>query len=163
MTSTIISATVTDQVGADGVPIMTGSRPLGAAVAAGIAVIAAFLGFAIGNTEFLGLGIPAAAISAWLLSPSIRSQGGIAGPAVGMAVSSIAIADAWLVLGSVSSSASGSEAIVGAFGLWAIGLLVVGIPMLIVTAPCGIAWAVIVRRLARDGVGRPLTDQQGAA
>jgi len=162
MTSTIISATVTDQVGADRVPIMTGSRPLGAAVAAGIAVIAAFLGFAIGNTEVLGLGIPAAAISGWLLSPSIRSQGGIAGPAVAMAVSSIA-ADAWLVLGSVSSSASGSEAIVGAFGLWAIGLLIVGIPMLIVTAPCGIAWAVIVRRLARDGVGRPLTHQQGAA
>ena len=163
MTSTIISADVTDHVRAEDVPIMAGSRPLGAAVAAGIAVIAAFLGYAIGQTEFLGLGIPAAAISGWLLSPGIRSQGSIAGPAVGMAIISIAIADALLVLGSVSSSAAGSEAIVGAFALWAIGLVVVGIPMLIATAPCAIAWAVIVRKLTRDGVRRPLADQQSAA
>jgi hypothetical protein len=154
MASTIISAAVGDRAG-DTFSIMTGTRPVGAAVASAIAIVAAFVTYSIGHSDFLGLGIPAAAIAGWLLGPSVWSGGRLAGPTLGMGMLTVAIADALFVLG---ATATPSEAAAGAIGryvaLWVVGLVLVGIPMLFVTVPCGLLWAFIMRKLARDGIGR---------
>ncbi|HTG42194.1 MAG TPA: hypothetical protein VK697_11345 [Methylomirabilota bacterium] len=164
MASTIISATVRDQADSDTDPIMTASRPVGAAVACAIAVVAAFLGFAISQSGFLGVGVPAAAIAGWFLGPSIRTGGGLFGPAFGMAIVTIAIADGLFIVGAAGNSGgAASEAIWGYLGLWAIGLLIVGIPMLILTVPCALVWAFIVRKLARDGMGISSAPERKAA
>jgi hypothetical protein len=154
MASTIIPAAVGDRAG-DTFSIMTGTRPVGAAVASAIAIVAAFVTYAIGHSDFLGLGVPAAAIAGWLLGPSVWRGGGLAGPTLGMGMLTVAIADALFVLG---ATATPSEAAAGAIGryvaLWVVGLVLVGIPMLIVTVPCGLLWVFIMRKLARDGIGR---------
>jgi hypothetical protein len=42
-------------------------------------------------------------------------------------------------------------AVIGLGALWLIGLVIVGLPMLVVTTPCAVAWAGIVRLLVRRG------------
>jgi len=60
MASTIISADVRDQAGSGSIPpIMTASAPIGAAIAAVIALIPAIAGFALGHTWFFALAVPA--------------------------------------------------------------------------------------------------------
>jgi hypothetical protein len=65
MASSNISTAVRGPTRGGDPPMMTASRTLGAAVAAGIAVTAAFVALPIGKTDFLGLGIAAAPISGW--------------------------------------------------------------------------------------------------
>ena len=126
--------------------------------AAGVAFSIAFVAGLIGlgfETPVLLIGIPAATVAGWFLGPKIPPIGGLAGVAAGMAILSIAIADALVVVPSTVTSASSSygasdplSAVTSGLALWGIGLVFVGIPMLIVTVPCGFVWAVLVRRLA---------------
>jgi hypothetical protein len=154
MASTIISAAVRDRADGDTNPIMTASRPVGAGIACAIAVAAAFLGFAISQSGFLGVGVYAAAIAGWFLGPSIRTRGGLAGPAFGMAILTIAMADGLFVLGAADNSGgAAADAIGGYLALWAVGIVLVGIPMLILTLPCALLWAFIVRKVTHEGMG----------
>jgi hypothetical protein len=164
MASTIISAAVRDQADGDTHPIMTASRPVGAGVACAIAVVAALLGFAISQSGFLGVGVPAAAIAGWVLGPGIRARGGLVGPAFGMTILTIAVADGLFILGAAGNPGGATaEGIWGYVALWAIGLVIIGIPMLILTVPCALIWAYIVRRLAREGMGNPAATERKAA
>jgi hypothetical protein len=125
-----------------------------AGVAFSIAFVAGLIGLGFG-TPVLLIGIPAATVAGWFLGPKIPPSGGLAGVAAGMAILTIAIADALVVVPSTVISASSSygasdplSAVTSGLALWAIGLVFVGIPTLIVTVPCGFVWAVLVRRLA---------------
>jgi hypothetical protein len=151
MASRIVSASDRDTTASDGPAMMTANRPVGAAVGSAIAIVAAFLAYGIGQTDFLGVGIPAAALSGWLLGPTIQSRGGVVGPGIGMATLTIAIADALFILGSLADPASSVQTFSRAFELWLVGLVFVGIPMLVVTVPCGVVWVLAVRKLASDG------------
>jgi len=84
----------------------------------------------------------------------------IVGIAVAMAATTVALTDALVVSGSAISAVVGAdrfggpslaEALAGSVFIWGIGLIVVGIPMLLVTVPCGLVWARFVRRLAATG------------
>jgi hypothetical protein len=164
MASTIISAAVPDQDGGhNDPPMMTGSAPVGAVVAAAIAVVPAIAGFAIAHTWFFALGIPSAAISGWLIGPAIRSEGGIFGPTMGMALLPIAIADAFFLLRPDMTTATGADAIAPLLVASILGLIIIGFPMVIVTIPCAVAWALVVRKLARRGFGRPDATPRNAA
>jgi hypothetical protein len=127
----------------------------GAAVGFSIAFVAGLIGLAF-EAPFLLLGIPAATVAGWFLGPAVRPDGGMADPAIGMAVMTIAIADALVVavsaVASLASSFGGIDpltAVARGLALWGIGLVIVGIPMLVITVPCGLAWAALVRVLAR--------------
>ena len=164
MASTIISAAVRDQADSDTDPIMIATRPGGAGVATAIAVVAAFLGFAISQSGFLGVGVPAAAIAGWFLGPSVRTGSGVVGPALGMAILTIAVADGLFIVGAAGNSGGvAADGIGGYVALWSIGVVLVGIPMLIVTVPCALLWAFIVRKLVRDGMGIPPASERKAA
>ena len=110
--------------------------------AAGVAFSIAFVAGLIGlgfETPVLLIGIPAATVAGWFLGPKIPPIGGLAGVVVPSTVTS------------ASSSYGASDplsAVTSGLALWGIGLVFVGIPMLIVTVPCGFVWAVLVRRLA---------------
>lgn len=126
---------------------------VGAVVAGAVALVAALLG-----APFLALGIPAATVSGWWLGPGIRPTEGIAGAALKMATSTVILADAMLMAGwAVGSLArmdplggtSITNMIAGSVFLFVAGLFIVGIPMLLVTIPCGLVWAALVRRAAR--------------
>jgi hypothetical protein len=128
----------------------------GAAVGFSIALVAGLIGLGF-QAPFLLLGLPSATVAGWLFGPKVRAGGGVADAAICMAVLTTAIADALVVVPSaIASSASSSfggidplATVAGAFAFWGIGLLIVGIPMLFITVPCGLAWAVLVRMLAR--------------
>jgi hypothetical protein len=133
--------------------------PISPSPAVGIAFSIAFAAGLIGlgfGTPVLLIGIPAATVAGWFLGPKVSPSGGLAGVAVGMAILTIAIADALVVVptmvaSSASSSYGGSDplsAVTSGLALWGIGLVFVGIPMLIPTVPCGFVWAMLVRRLA---------------
>jgi len=129
----------------------------GAGVAFSIALVAALIGLGF-EAPFLLLGIPAATTAGWFFGPKVRPGGGVADAAICMAILTTAIADALVVvpsaLASLWSSFGGIDpltAVAGGVALWGIGLAIVGIPMLFITVPCGLVWAVLVRMLA----GRP--------
>jgi hypothetical protein len=132
------------------------SRLSGAGVAFSIAVVAGLIGLGL-EAPFLLLGIPAATAAGWFFGPMVRPTGGVADLGIGMAVVTIAIADALVVavssVGSLASSSFGGidplSAVARGLALWGIGLVIVGIPMLTITVPCGLVWAVLVRMLAR--------------
>jgi hypothetical protein len=133
-----------------------GSRSSGALVAASISAAVALVGLAF-EVPFLAIGIPAATVAGWLLGPSVRAGAGNIGAAVAMGVTTVALADAFVVLGSAAASlfvndASGGnailDAIAGSMIIWIIGFVIVGLPMLLITAPCGLVWAAVVRSLA---------------
>jgi hypothetical protein len=126
-----------------------------AGVAFSIAFVAGLIGFGF-EAPFLLLGIPAATVAGGFLGPKVPLSGGVAGVAVGMALLTTAIADALVVVPSAVASSASSfgpteplSAVVSGLALWVIGLVIVGIPMLVITAPCGLVWAVLVRALAR--------------
>jgi hypothetical protein len=136
-------------------PLERGTRALGAVVAAAVALVPATAGLFLAGTLFLAIGIPAAAIAGALLGPSIRSTSANGGATVLMATLSVALGDAivvvWLIL-AAGADASGLRS--GAESVWSssihlgiLGLAAVGIPMLLITIPCAIVWAVAVRSL----------------
>jgi len=122
----------------------------GAAVGFSIAFIAGMIGLGF-EVPFLLLGIPAATVAGWFLGPRVAADGGVAGMAIAMAVVTIATADAMLVtsLGVTSVGAGLAQGLATAMLAWALGMVFVGIPMLAITLPCGLVWAVLVRMLAR--------------
>jgi hypothetical protein len=137
--------------------VAAASRWLGAGVGFSIAFVAGLIGLGFG-APFLLIGIPSATVAGWFFGRNVRASGGVAGGAIGMAILTIAIADALVVVPTAIASASSSygssdplSAVMGGLALWGIGLVFVGIPMLIITAPCGLVWAVLVRTLARRG------------
>jgi hypothetical protein len=146
-------ATRTNEAVATGAPA---SRATGAIVGAAIAVAAALVAAPLGS-PFLALGIPAATASGWLLGPRIRPAESIVDPALRMAAVTVVVADAFLMLASMVLSIVrvdpyGGTTIVDAIGgslfLFTVGLVIVGIPMLLITVPCGLAWAGLVRSAA---------------
>ena len=42
----------------------------------------------------------------------------------------------------------------GDLGVWVVGLVIAGIPLMMIAVPCGLLWAVVVRRIVRDLVPR---------
>jgi hypothetical protein len=126
-----------------------------AGVAFSIAFVAGLIGLSF-ETPVLLIGIPAATVAGWFLGPKVPLGGGVAGVAIGMAVLTTAIADALVVVPTVVASAASSSvggidplgAVAGGLAFWGLGLVFVGIPILIITVPCGLVWAVLVRRLA---------------
>ena len=138
----------------------------GAAVGFSIAFVATLIGFGF-DAPFLALGIPAATIAGWRLGPKVTSSGGVVGMAVAMGVATVAVADALVVVGSLGlSSASGGTDLLATIGggvvVWSIGFVVVGIPMMILTIPCGVVWAVLVGALARQNA-RTVSDVERRA
>lgn len=142
------------------------SRLTGAAVAAGIALIATIVGvvldargpFLLGQVPFLAVGIPAAALVGASVAPSIGERTGAVQAGFVMAILTIAVADALIVMGVLAASIVTAPlatdpltAVIGLGALWLIGLVIVGLPMLVVTTPCAVAWACIVRLLVRRG------------
>ena len=138
------------------------TRTASAAVAAAIALLVTFVATSYGADPFVGLGIPsAAAVGAWL-GPSVRDRGGLGGPVIAMAIVTILLAEALLLVGWLFQSASitssgdagdliGTIVVLGWAGV--IGLVIIGGPMLLLTTPCAIAWALILRQLVRHGHG----------
>ena len=132
------------------------SRWPGAAAGFSIAFVAGMIGLGFG-APFLLLGIPAATAAGWFFGPMVRPGGGVADAAFCMAVLTTAIADALVVVVSALASTAATSfggidplaTVLGALALWGIGLVIVGIPMLAITLPCGLAWAMVVRMLAR--------------
>lgn len=136
------------------------SRRLGAAVGAAVAGTVALIAAPLG-APFLALGIPAATVSGWWLGPGVRTTEGIAGSSLKMAAATVILADAMLMTGSAVvnfivvdpfGGTSITNLIAGSVFLFAAGLVIVGIPMLLVTIPCGLAWAALVRRATRPQV-----------
>jgi hypothetical protein len=122
----------------------------GAAIGCSIAFVAGLVGLGF-EVPFLLLGIPAATVAGWFLGPRVAADGGVAGMAVAMAVVTISTADAMLVtaLGLTSVGAGLVQGLATAMLAWALGMVFVGIPMLVITVPCGLVWAMLVRMLAR--------------
>lgn len=140
-------------VALDGRPSRGLGAGVGVVVAGAAALVAALLG-----APFLALGIPAATVSGWWLGPGIRPTETIAGSALKMAAATVILADAMLMAGSAVvnlvhmdpfGGTSITNLISGSVFMFVAGLFIVGIPMLLVTIPCGLVWAALVRRAAR--------------
>jgi hypothetical protein len=145
----IVMAPTADQRDGQGAEPPIGSQWTGAAVAASVAFVAGLVGLGFGAPLLL-IGIAAVTIAGWRLGPKVRPAGGVAGMTVAMAVVTIASADALFVIPAVAST--GTDLLTGiaaAMLWWAVGFVVVGIPMMTVVVPCALVWAVVVRRLAR--------------
>jgi hypothetical protein len=130
----------------------------GAWIGAAIALLPTLAGLAAG-VPLLALGIPAAAVAGGIVGPRVRPDRGVVGVGLAMAVLTVLVADTIVVgglglagLAGSSPDASLISAAVGALFLWTVGLIVVGIPALAVTIPCGLAWAALARR--RTGAAR---------
>jgi hypothetical protein len=129
-------------------------------VAAAVAAVPAGAGL-FGGTPFLVIGIPAAAIAGALLGPSIRSGSANVGATAVMATLSVVVGDAivvgWMILeASAGDSGLGlgdGSALAGIVYIGILGLAAVGIPMLLITIPCAIVWAIAVGRLVAPGPG----------
>jgi hypothetical protein len=131
----------------------------GAAVAFSISFVAGLIGLGF-DQPLLLIGIPAATIAGWRLGPRIRPTGDLISMTVAMSFATVAIADTLVVIplgigSSMSASAAGSidpfRGIAASLFLWFFGFILVGVPMMIVTVPCGLLWAALVRKLARSG------------
>ena len=147
-------------------PERRGSRLLGGGVAALIAVVANVIAFKLdargpfpqSGFPYLALGIPAAVLVGAWLGPTVGERTGARSAAFLMAVATIAVADALLILVSLVASQFVTPTpldpvslIVSLGAFWLFGLFIAGVPMLVVTAPCAIVWAVVVRALVRRG------------
>ena len=139
-----------------------GTRSLGALTAAMIALLAAGLALALGGDLFVLSAIPAAALVGAILGPSVWPGHSVWGAVAAMAALTVVVADMFVLVGLLVGAhlASGAAAnadlaatIVGLGYIGLIGLVIVGVPMLIVTTPCAIAWALIVRHLVSHGHG----------
>jgi hypothetical protein len=71
-----------------------------------------------------------------------------------MALATIPIADVFVVVGVLVATFFTTPTTLDPIGLiaalaavWLIGLVLIGLPMLVVTAPCAIVWALVVRAL----------------
>ena len=139
------------------------SRWSSALVAFSIALVPGLVGLGF-EQPFLLVGIPAATIAGWRLGRRIRPTGGLIEVALAMAVATVAIADALVVipLGIGSSMAAGEagsfdvfRGLAASLFLWFFGFILVGVPMMVVTFPCGLLWAALVRKLAGAGAHEP--------
>jgi hypothetical protein len=137
------------------------TRSLGGAVAGLVAAVPALLGFLANGDLFMAAGIPAAMVVGIVVAPEIRSNRSVGVAVFVMATAVIAIADAvvlfslwaWSALISPGGgSIDPASWLVGFAFLWLIGLFF-GAAMLVITTPCAIAWALIVRQLVRRGHG----------
>jgi hypothetical protein len=137
------------------------TRALGGSVAAFVAAVPAALGFASNGDLFLAAGIPAAMVVGIAVAPQIRSDRPVGHAVFLMATAVIAIVDAVVLIGlwvwsALISPGAGSidpgSWLIGFGMLWLIGLFF-GAAMLVITTPCAIAWALIVRQLVRRGHG----------
>jgi hypothetical protein len=136
------------------------TRGLGAAVGVAVAAAPAVAAYAYADTAFLAAGIPGALLVGALLGPRIRGDGPIAGVVVAMATLAIVVADAvvctWAIIEPGLERLGGTDVatlIVGGIYIGAAGLVIVGVPMLLVTLPCAFVWALVVRELVRRGRG----------
>jgi hypothetical protein len=151
---TVVMATDPGPGGGSGAAAAPGRS--GATVGVSIAIVAAAAALALGS-PFIAAGIPAAALAGWIVGPQIRPGDGFVGASIAMTALTTALADAVIVGVLVAAMfMSGSPthtsipaALGGSLVLWGLGLVFVGIPMLLVTVPCGLIWAGVVRRLAR--------------
>ena len=144
-------------------PGRRGTRRLGAGLGVVIALVPAIAGGIPTSSLFFALGIPAAGIVGGLLGPSVRERSGLGGTALSMAVLTIVVADLLLLGGAliqvvISPTSLGTTSVATAiFGLayiGMIGLVIVGVPMLVVTIPCAFIWTFVLRRLVQRGDGR---------
>jgi hypothetical protein len=132
------------------------SRLTGASVAIGIAGIAGLVGTGLG-APFLLLGIPAAMAAGWVLAPRVGPSTDLAGLGAAMGGLTVVLADTMLMVGAAAASLDSNgdmprDLVAGVIGMtffWMVGLLVVGLPVLILTIPCGVLWVFLVRRLSR--------------
>jgi hypothetical protein len=134
------------------------SRWSGAAVAFSIAFVAGLVGLGF-EQPLLLLGIPAATIAGWWLGPRISPTSDLIVITVAMALATVAIADTLVVIplgigSATTASLVGSidpfRGIAASLFLWFFGFILVGVPIMVVTVPCGLLWAALVRKLARD-------------
>ena len=143
MTQATIRPSISAQHSTDA-GVRRGSRLFGALVAMVIAASVAIVTSPLFES-FLSIGIPGATLLGWLLGPSVRTDESIDGPVMTMAILTIPLA---LVV-FIATSASATSSVTSVLFVALYGLLYIGIPMLFVTVPCAIAWAKVVRRLAR--------------
>jgi hypothetical protein len=123
-----------------------GSRLWGALIALAIAASVAIVTSPLFGS-FFAIGIPAATVLGALLGPSVRTGEPVDGPVIAMATLTIPLAEVVFVL----STPSATMSVASVLFVVTYGLMYVGIPMLIVTVPCAIAWAMAVRSLSRSG------------
>lgn len=147
------------------------TRATGAAVGAAVALVATLAAEILGvrapivndQVPLLATGIPAAAVIGAIVAPSVGERSGAGWAGFVMATMTIPLADAIFVVGVLVTAMLAAPlltdpltAVVGLGALWLIGLVIVGLPMLVVTIPCSIAWTLIVRAVVRRG-HRPAT------
>jgi hypothetical protein len=145
-------------------PARRGTRWLGAVVAIAIAAVPATAGLFLAGNPFLVLGLPAAAVAGVVLGPSIRAREPVAGVVVAMATLSIGVGYGIVVGSMIVDAAAGSSGLgFGPGSVWTgiayvamLGLMIVGVPMLLVTVPCAMVWGFVVRRLIEGGRGIPV-------
>ena len=107
-----------------------------------VPVVIALVAF---RSTFLVLGVPAAIIAGAVVAPLVRSRA-IAEAVIPMAALTTVLAEVLsLVAPPHDLPAPGSVE------LFAFGLLLVGIPLAVVTVPCAMIWAHLVRRAALRG------------
>lgn len=147
-----------------GIARLRASRVLGAAVAAAVAVAATLIAAGMSGGWFIALGIPAATFSGWLLGPTVRNVGWPLTATIWMATLTVALADAIAVATVISSgggyATEGVEplsamafVLVASAVIWLFGFTIVGLLSLVLTIPCAVVWALLVRSLIRRGVG----------
>jgi hypothetical protein len=127
-------------------PGRRGSRPWSALIALASAAFVAIIASPLFGS-FFAIGIPAATVLGALLGPSVRANQSVDGPVIAMATLSIPLAEIVFIL----STPSATTRVESVLFVVTYGLMYVGIPMLIVTVPCAIGWAMAVRGLSRRG------------
>ncbi|MGH2476176.1 MAG: hypothetical protein ACRDIL_13025 [Candidatus Limnocylindrales bacterium] len=121
-------------------------RLLGGTTAAAIAVVPSLI-FHAGEWYFVWLGVPIAALLGAWLAPSIRpSRPFPVGTVTGMSILTV-------VLGAEATGVAAAlpavdlERIVMGLVFGTYGLVILGLPALVVTVPCAFAWAWLTRWL----------------
>ncbi|MFL5725999.1 MAG: hypothetical protein ACJ77F_06635 [Chloroflexota bacterium] len=160
MTGTTIRAAATRGPSLAVVRQRRGTTLLGAAVGAVLAVVATLVGASLTGSSFLAVGIPAATIVAGAAGPWVHERHWNGGPMLLVATATVALADCFVVAGMLINALSSPSPVPdpmttagGALTMWVIGLVIVGLPMLVITTPCAIVWALVVRELVRRGHG----------
>ena len=137
-----------DDPGQHGLDVRMTGASVALVIAGTVALVAAMMA-----APVLFVGVPAAGLAGWILGPRVE-RAGTAEVGAAMGAATVVIADTLVVGGAAMASGSTNWDLVGRVGggvaIWAIGLGIVGLPMLAITIPCGIVWAFGVRRVARS-------------
>ena len=122
-----------------------GRRVPGALLGGAIALVPAAGALLLLDNTFLLLGVPAAFVAGAALAPAVRANA-MAEAVLAMAALTTALAEVITFLVRPHELPAPADV-----EIFALGLIFVGVPMSVLTVPCALVWAVLVRRVGRPG------------